>query len=225
VTGRLYRATLRFVEELAVTAPVICYQGAGIYEAATGVPLRERPLCNQATLRVARAAKGDGMHVQLYAGDDYFVEERNEYSELYAKIAGVEPIVVPSLEEAFAQRASLKIVLIARAARAAEYVRTVQTLCGSDAYVTRSLPEFIEVLNPSVDKGEALEFVCRHLGISLLDVIAIGDSWNDAPLLDAAGFGIAMGSAPPELRSHADAVVADVEHDGVAEAIYNYVLP
>jgi hydroxymethylpyrimidine pyrophosphatase-like HAD family hydrolase len=55
-------------------------------------------------------------------------------------------------------------------------------------------------------------------------VLAIGDSWNDAPLLQAAGFGVAMGSAPPELREVADAVVADVENDGVAEAIERYVL-
>jgi hydroxymethylpyrimidine pyrophosphatase-like HAD family hydrolase len=54
--------------------------------------------------------------------------------------------------------------------------------------------------------------------------MAIGDSWNDAPLLRAAGFAVAMGSAPPELRAEADATVADVAHDGVAEAIDKYVL-
>ena len=44
------------------------------------------------------------------------------------------------------------------------------------------------------------------------------------PLLDAAAVGVAMGSAPPELRAHADHVVGDVAHDGVAEAIERYVL-
>jgi len=224
VTGRLYRATRRFVAELHLSAPVICYQGAGIYEAATGALLRAKPLCNELVLRVTRTAKDDGMHVQLYAGDDYFVEELNEYSELYARLAGVAPVVVGSLEEAFAHRDSLKIVLIARANRAADYLSRARALWGGEAYVTRSFPEFIEILNPAVNKGEALEFVCSHLGVSMLDVVAIGDSWNDAPLLDAAGFSIAMGSAPPELRSHADAVVSDAEHDGVAEAIYKYVL-
>ncbi len=55
------------------------------------------------------------------------------------------------------------------------------------------------------------------------DVLAIGDSYNDIPLLRAAGFAVAMGSAPPELRAEADAVVGDVEHDGVAEAIARFV--
>ncbi|HZZ63859.1 MAG TPA: HAD hydrolase family protein, partial [Candidatus Baltobacteraceae bacterium] len=59
---------------------------------------------------------------------------------------------------------------------------------------------------------------------ALKDVLAIGDSWNDAPLLDSAGFGVAMGSAPPELQAVADAVVADVANDGVAEALERFVL-
>ncbi len=79
-------------------------------------------------------------------------------------------------------------------------------------------------MNAKVNKGRSLEIVARYLGIPLAQVMAIGDSWNDAPLLQAAGFGVAMGSAPAELREVADAVVTDVAHDGVAEALERYVL-
>ncbi|MBV9027458.1 MAG: HAD family phosphatase, partial [Candidatus Eremiobacteraeota bacterium] len=78
---------------------------------------------------------------------------------------------------------------------------------------------------PGVDKGAALEFVAARLGIAMEDTVAIGDSWNDAPLLRAAGFAIAMGSAPPELQSLADACVGDLDHEGVAEALKAFVLP
>ena len=72
---------------------------------------------------------------------------------------------------------------------------------------------------------DAFRFVAARLGVPIEQTAAIGDSWNDAPLLEAAGFGIAMGSAPSELRAVAAAVVADLEHDGVAEAIDRYVMP
>jgi hypothetical protein len=100
----------------------------------------------------------------------------------------------------------------------------IAALLGDRAYVTRSLPEFVEVMNANVDKGKALAIAAGYLGIEMEHVLAIGDSWNDAPLLRAAGFGVAMGSAPPELRAAADAIVADVANDGVAEAIERFVL-
>jgi hypothetical protein len=79
-------------------------------------------------------------------------------------------------------------------------------------------------MNSNVNKGKSLEIVARYLDVPMEAVLAIGDSWNDAPLLQAAGFGVAMGSAPAELRQVADAVVADVENDGVAEAVERFVL-
>jgi hydroxymethylpyrimidine pyrophosphatase-like HAD family hydrolase len=100
----------------------------------------------------------------------------------------------------------------------------MKEVCGDDAYVTRSNPEFVEMLSPKVDKGLALTLVASELGIAIEDVLAIGDSYNDLPLLRTAGFGVAMGSGPPELKAEADAVVGDVEHDGVAEAIERFVL-
>src|SRR5262249_12879709 len=132
--------------------------------------------------------------------------------------------VVPSLREAFAFSGATKAVVVADASDAARYAQKMRDVLGERAYVTRSLPEFVEMINPKVDKGDALRLVAQRLGATMEEVVAIGDSWNDAPLLRAAGFGIAMGSAPDELRAVAHAVVGDVAHDGVAEAIDRYVL-
>jgi hydroxymethylpyrimidine pyrophosphatase-like HAD family hydrolase len=99
----------------------------------------------------------------------------------------------------------------------------MEATVGKDAYVTRSNPEFVEMLSPLVDKGVALREVAAHYGIPMDRVAAIGDSYNDLPLLRVAALRIAMGSAPPELKAEANAVVGDVEHDGVAEAIDRFV--
>ena len=80
------------------------------------------------------------------------------------------------------------------------------------------------MLSPDVNKGEALAFVAERYGATLAETMAVGDAWNDVPLIAAAGIGIAMGSGPPELFAKADRVVGDVAHDGVAEAIEKYVL-
>lgn len=224
VTGRMYRSALPFVRQLQFSAPVVCYQGAAVIDPETDDVLQDVPLLNAGALKLEAYARENGLHVQLYANDQYYCEALNKYSELYAKISGVEPIVVPSLARQFESWDATKGVIIAEPEIVSEHLPRVQALLGDAAYVTRSIPWFIEVMNSKVNKGKSLEVVARYLDVPMEQVLAVGDSWNDAPLLKAAGFGVAMGSAPDELRNVADAIVADVENDGVAEAVERFVL-
>ena len=224
VTGRMYAGAAPFAKLLGIEGPIVCYQGAVIADAVTGRFAFELPLPNAVAMRVYAAAKPLGYTVQFYADDRFYVEEINRYSELYARVSGVAPVVVPSLPRAFAGKDSTKVNVVTDADRAAACAKLLVRTLGSDGYVTRSNPQFVEVLNPAVDKGRALLRIAEQYGIAPEAVLAIGDSYNDVPLLRAAGFAVAMGSAPPELVAEADAVVGDVEHDGVAEAIERFVL-
>lgn len=223
-TGRMYRNAVPFAQGLGFAAPVICYQGAAIVDPGNDEILREDPLANEPAMEVVRAAHEWGAYVQLYRDDSYYCEDADRWAKIYERVSGVRPIVVPSLEEAFAGRSSTKVVLVVDPADADRYVEMLRERLGDRAYVTRSYPEFVEIMNPAVDKGDALRWIAKRMGFEMHEVAAIGDAWNDAPLLEAAGLGIAMGSAPDELRAIADVAVADHEHDGVAEAIERYVL-
>jgi Cof subfamily protein (haloacid dehalogenase superfamily) len=223
-TGRTFAGTLPFVRELGVTGPIVCYQGAAVVDSANGRFEYEVPLASAVALRIYHAAKAAAYHVQFYADDRFYVDERNEFVERYARISMTEPVVVASLPDAFAGRDSTKVNIITTLDRIGGCERLMREVCAGDAYVTRSNPEFVEMLDPRVDKGSALRFVARFHGVPMERVLAVGDSYNDVPLLRAAGFAVAMGSAPPDVRAEADAVVGDVEHDGVAEAIARFVV-
>lgn len=73
-----------------------------------------------------------------------------------------------------------------------------------------------EIIPHGVDKGRGIELVCQHLGASIEDTIAFGDSMNDAPMLERAEVAVAMGNSSDEVKALADIVCEDVDHDGVA---------
>ncbi len=226
VTGRMFAAARPFAQLLELRGPVVCYQGAAIYASASGERIAHTPVPDDLALEVVAQAKRDGVHVQCYFDDMLYLEQLNRFSKMYTDLAQVDPVVVPSLEDELRRgRESTKIVMVLDASDADAYMVATRDRLGRRGYVTRSNPDFVEVVDPRVDKGAALRFIAERDGVPLDATMAIGDSWNDVPLVQAAAFGVAMGSAPPELRAVAKAVVADVEQDGVAEAVERYVLP
>ncbi|HYZ17439.1 MAG TPA: Cof-type HAD-IIB family hydrolase [Candidatus Acidoferrum sp.] len=224
VTGRMFAAARPFADALRITGPIVCYQGAAIFDVATGATLRQTPVQSDVTREVLEWAHVHGVHAQCYADDTLYVEAINRFSERYTSLARVEPVLVPSLRAEFAHRPTIKIVLVDEPERSNQHLEALKTLLGSRAYLTRSNVDFVEVVDPAVNKGEALRFIADRFNVPLEETLAVGDAWNDLPLLTAAGVGVAMGSAPPELLARADAVVGDVAHDGVAEAIERFVL-
>lgn len=76
-----------------------------------------------------------------------------------------------------------------------------------------------EINRKGADKGEALRIICRHYGQTAADAIAFGDSTNDSAMLQAAGLGVAMGNAQPEVKRLADRVCLPCEEDGVAKLL------
>lgn len=90
--------------------------------------------------------------------------------------------------------------------------------------ITSSIPKNLEINAPGVTKGSGLTTLAHTLGLTMDQVMACGDSGNDLAMLQAAGYGVAMGNAVPEVLAAARYVTDDNNHDGVARAIERFVL-
>lgn len=66
--------------------------------------------------------------------------------------------------------------------------------------------------------------VAKILGIKTDQIIGVGDSYNDFPLLMACGLRVAMGNAVEDLKAIADYVAPSVEEDGVVDVINKFIL-
>lgn len=77
----------------------------------------------------------------------------------------------------------------------------------------------VMLMPAGVDKGTGLAAAVATLGLTLKDVLAIGDGENDVALLRAAGLGVAVADAVPALQAHADLLTRAAASAGVVEAI------
>lgn len=81
----------------------------------------------------------------------------------------------------------------------------------------------IEVSAVNTGKAQAIAYLCEMLGITMHEVMAIGDSLNDVMLLQQAGCSVAMENGVDEVRQAADFITLSNEADGVAYAIEHFL--
>lgn len=69
---------------------------------------------------------------------------------------------------------------------------------------------YVDIMAHGASKGNGMQRLCQYLGIDLEDCYAIGDSFNDISMLQAAGHGFTFSHAPEPLRNEAEAIVEGV---------------
>lgn len=93
-----------------------------------------------------------------------------------------------------------------------------------DCAVVKGVPTNLEITDEQATKGNAILKLGELLGISREEIMVCGDSQNDMEMIKAAGFGVAMGNAMPEVKKAADYITLSNEEDGVAAAIEKFVI-
>ncbi|WP_026582188.1 Cof-type HAD-IIB family hydrolase [Bacillus sp. J33] len=90
--------------------------------------------------------------------------------------------------------------------------------------ITNSSLTNIEVNALGINKAKGIQQVTEILGISMENVMAMGDSLNDIAMIEESGWGVAMGNAQDIVKETANAVTASNDEAGVAQAIRKWVL-
>lgn len=81
-----------------------------------------------------------------------------------------------------------------------------------------------EFISKQYDKGQAVERVCRHLGIPIENTYAFGDSMNDLEMMEMAGTSVCMENGSEALKAVADDICPSVTEDGLYRAFEKYGL-
>lgn len=190
--------------------------GAAVVDAATEEIIChrvvERELVDEVLALVAHYGLGAmspvGDHLYATGPDVYWLDHESEGN-------GLRPILAPTLGD----EPLHKVLISADPAVMATHAPLLREALAGRAEVALSTACYFEVTAPGVDKGSGLLDFCAARGIDPARTIAFGDSENDLPMLRAAGIGVAMGNAQPDVLAVADRVTASNDEDGIAVAL------
>lgn len=101
-------------------------------------------------------------------------------------------------------------------------MQALEAFEGLDYDFAYSEPTNIDINKKGCHKGVGLVKLAEHLGLSMDEVMAIGDNFNDIEFLKTAGFSVVMANAPEEIKELADYVTLSNDESGVAYAIKKF---
>ena len=223
-TGRMYPSALPYVKKLGIDVPIITYGGA-VIKSVMGEIIYSSFIDENLVRQVLEFYFANDWPIQIYSGDELFYEQETPLTTLYCQKARIKGNAVGRRGMLAHTKKVPKMLSATNTVEEADaYQAAFREKFGSSLSAARSASTFLDITNAGVNKATAISQLASILGISLNEVLAIGDSENDLPMLQVAGIAVAMGNATPAVKEAADYVVADEDHDGVAETIRKYVL-
>ncbi len=222
-TGRMYAASRRYAQELGLDIPIVTYNGA-LIKSLSGKVYYEGFIDAKVVREIYDFCRERGYYYQSFQNDTLYFENYTDKSKAYEASVNVKGVCVgEKINDILAGIA--KILIITSGNEESDAVaKLFNEYFAGRAHAAKSQLNYVEIMAPNVSKASGLKRLAEKLGFTMENVMAIGDGNNDVPMLKAAGFSAVMGSAKDDVKASGDVVVGDCEHDGVAEAIYKYVL-
>jgi hydroxymethylpyrimidine pyrophosphatase-like HAD family hydrolase len=238
VTGRQWAEAKVVVRALDVRLPVICQNGAHVLDPATGKDWLHERIDTAAAMAVAGALREAGVVYYTYVDQDLFVERPLANRLLWGH--QWPPRGVPGwmawFRWIFQSRRDMRILPVGRMeeALAARGVGpTGMTAWDGAPEVIAALPPAVRaqvdlvqnnahswnVVPAGTSKQHGLAWLAEHMAIPAEAVVAVGDSYNDLPMIRWAGLGVAMGNAPLPVKAEAKYVTGSNRDDGVAQLV------
>lgn len=219
-SGRMYCSMQPYAQKLGLDVPLVSYNGALVKGALSGKVYVNTPLKLQTALDLLDYIKQNGHYVQVYMDDKLYVKEENEYSRMYAKISGIQPIALG--EEIYhIKEAPNKMLLMTTAETFEATWQDVAEKFKGRVDVTSSRDNYLELMEPGVNKWQAVKRLAESVGVKPEEIMCIGDSNNDLSMITNAGIGVAVANAKPQVQQQAKMITASNDNDGVGIAIEN----
>ena len=224
-TGRMYSASVEIARSLGVDVPIITYNGA-LIKTVGGEVFHSAYLDPKLIVEITDFCEAQHWHLQSYSNDILYYPEHNDFAKGYEKalkIAEGKAVGWDGLRT-YTENVPKMLSISSGAEETAQRIKILKEKFGDKINAIRSNAEYTEITRPEVSKAAAVKILADKWQIDNSEVMAIGDSYNDIPMLKSAGHSVAMGNAPDDVKSICEFVTDNCSNDGFAQAVYKYVL-
>ena len=153
---------------------------------------------------------------ESYATDEHYIKMVREFRRPVSDLKA-------HLRETASDGGVQKVMLFSRRAdseaRELAAIRREMAEMFPDIKVTSSTWNDLELNASEAHKGNSLKRFAEHLGMTLANCAAFGDGLNDLSMVKAAGLGVAMANAVPEVKAAASLITLSNDEDGVAAVL------
>lgn len=221
-TGRMPFSILPYARQLGLKGFVAAFQGAVIEDIATEKRVKDGRIPQEDAFKICTFLESHGWHIHVYDGDVLYVNMDDDFRAYYEKTCNVRGVLTPQNISQTVREKNIsphKIIVMCPAWQRDQVLSETVKELGDRFYVTSSTDNLVEIVRKGCDKGGAIRFIAEHYGIPLSQTIAIGDNFNDLPMLQVAGLGVAVENGEEALKREADFVTRSCDEDGVAYVI------
>lgn len=213
------------VQELGIqNEPIACYNGALITK---GDKILSQHSINQKefiSIYEFIIREFPTVSINIYSGKDWIVESFNKWVKNEARITGETPIVT-NVSDFIKKEDTIihKLLLIdeSKTIQKVQKILSEMNFVETDFYLSKD--NYLEVTNKCVSKKQALLELVEYYGLTLEQVMTIGDNFNDLPMIETAGLGVAMGNAPLQVKSNSNIITSSNDEHGVSQVIKQVV--
>jgi Cof subfamily protein (haloacid dehalogenase superfamily) len=230
VTGRHHVAIHPFYQALALDTPAICCNGTYLYDYQAKKVLQSDPMPVDKALSLTDMLAEHDIHGLMYVDDAMLYERPTGHvirTRNWAQSLPVEQRPVFTQVDSLAQAARD----VKRCGNSPSPMKTFQSCsvcptCGQTLGLECewSWHDQVDIARAGNSKGKRLAQWVEAQGLSMQDVVAFGDNYNDLSMLEAAGTGVAMGNAVEEVKARANVVIGENETTSIADFIYRNLL-
>lgn len=221
-TGRHMVATKELAKILEVDLPVICGNGAIIYDYKKDEIIRKEVLDPKTVESIMDLCFDHQVSFLMYT-TKYVVATDEAKDKIHAQIGYFDTHVVKKEQlKDYIDIGVFKILAIDQHHEKLMHIKK-ELMHLNDIYMVQSRPIFLDIGSHETNKGNTVKNLAGLLHIDIKDVLAIGDQENDIEMIKTAGIGIAMGNGHKNLKAVADDVTDTYEQDGFTKAIDKHI--